>query len=99
MTAQLLDTGSAVQLAVTPGVAVATNAPTLRNSVSNGNLNLSWPSDHIGWRLLVQTNHLPAGISLNTNDWGTVAGSAGTNKVSIPIDTAKPTEFYRMVYP
>jgi hypothetical protein len=99
VTAQLLDTGSAVQLAVTPGVPVATNAPTLAHSVSNGNLNLSWPSNHIGWRLLVQTNHLPAGISLNKNDWSTVAGSAATNQVSLPIDTAKPTEFYRMVYP
>ena len=98
VTAQLLDTGSAVQLAVTPKVTVATNAPTLTHSVSDGNLNLSWPSDHIGWRLLVQTNHL-AGISLDRNDWSTVAGSAGTNQVSIPIDTTKPTEFYRMVYP
>ena len=99
VTAQLLDTGSAVQLAVTATATVATNAPTLARSVSDGNLNLSWPSDHIGWRLLEQTNHLPAGISLNTNDWSTVAGSAGTNQVSIPIDTTMPTEFYRMVYP
>jgi hypothetical protein len=68
-------------------------------SVSGGILTLSWPADHTGWRLLAQTNRLQSGISLNTNDWGAVSGSAATNKVSIPIDAAKPTEFYRMVYP
>ena len=78
---------------------VSTTPPTLTNSVSGTNLNLSWPLDHTGWRLLVQTNHLAAGISLITNDWDTVANLASTNAVSIPIDTAKPTEFYRMVYP
>jgi fibronectin-binding autotransporter adhesin len=68
-------------------------------SVSAGVLTLSWPADHTGWRLLAQTNNLQSGISRNTNDWGAVPGSATTNKVSIPIDQAKPTEFYRMVYP
>jgi autotransporter-associated beta strand protein len=67
--------------------------------VSSGNLNLSWPTDYVGWRLLMQTNHLAAGISSNPNDWGYVSGSSTTNQVSIPIDTAKPTEFYRLVYP
>jgi len=68
-------------------------------SASGSALTLSWPLDHTGWRLLVQTNHLPLGISLNTNDWGTVAGSAATNTVSIPLDSSKPSEFYRLVYP
>jgi hypothetical protein len=67
--------------------------------VSGGNLNLSWPTDHIGWRLLVQTNNLAVGISANTNDWMTVSGSAATNQVPIPIDAVKPAEFYRLVYP
>ena len=85
-----------LMVAVNP---VNTNPTNITAVVSGTNLSLSWPADHTGWRLLVQTNHLPAGISLNTNDWSTVAGSAGTNKVSILIDTNKPTEFYRMVYP
>ena len=99
VTAQLLNTGTAIQLAITPAVIVATNPPTLTNSVSSRNLNLSWPVDHTGWRLLVQTNNLTTGISLNTNDWTTVAGSSTTNQVSLPIDATKPTEFYRLVYP
>jgi hypothetical protein len=71
----------------------------LTNGVSGGKLNLSWPTDHTGWRLLVQTNNLASGISSNTNDWGTVAGSISTNQVSIPIDVSKPTEFYRLTLP
>ena len=68
-------------------------------SVSGNNLTLTWPSDHTGWRLLAQTNHLATGISSNTNDWGTVSGSASTNLVTIPIDPTKPTDFYRLIYP
>ncbi len=73
--------------------------PAITNAISGGNLQLAWPADHTGWRLLVQTNHLAAGISANPNDWMTVAGSATTNQVSIPIDATKPTEFYKLVYP
>jgi autotransporter-associated beta strand protein len=81
-------------------VATVNTTPTNLTAAVNGNqLTLSWPADHTGWRLLVQTNNLTAGISSNTNDWGTVAGSSGTNQVSISIDGTKPSEFYRLVYP
>jgi autotransporter-associated beta strand protein len=80
-------------------VTVATNPTNIVVSVSGTNLDLFWPADHIGWRLLAQTNNLARGISLNANDWGTVSGSASTNLVIIPIDPAKPSDFYRMVYP
>jgi hypothetical protein len=83
-------------------VAVATvnpNPTNITTTVSGGNLNLAWPADHTGWRLLVQTNHLLAGISLNTNDWTTVAGSSVTNQMSIPIIITNQDEFYRLVYP
>jgi fibronectin-binding autotransporter adhesin len=68
-------------------------------TVTNGTLNLSWPLDHTGWRLLVQTNNLATGVSSNTNDWMTVANSVTTNAVSIPMDGSKPSEFYRLAYP
>jgi len=67
--------------------------------INGANLSLSWPSDHTGWRLLAQTNHLAAGVSSNTNDWATVAGSAATNRVSIPINATNPGDFFRLVYP
>lgn len=83
-------------LLVVPVNTIPTN---LVVSVSGTTLTLSWPSDHIGWRLLQQTNHLALGVSSNPNDWGTVSGSASTNQVNMTIDPANPTVFYRLVYP
>jgi hypothetical protein len=68
-------------------------------SVSGTNLTLSWPPDHTGWRLLMQTNNLANGISANTNDWGTVPASQQTNQMILPIDPTMPLEFYRLIYP
>jgi hypothetical protein len=67
--------------------------------VGGNELQLSWPGDHIGWLLLMQTNNLASGISLNPNDWAAVANSQATNQVSLPIDATKPAEFYQLVHP
>jgi hypothetical protein len=74
---------------------VSTTPVTITNVVSGGNLNLSWPADHIGWRLEVQTNSLSIGLS---NNWSVWPGSTTTNKVSIPVSTENPTMFFRLVY-
>jgi hypothetical protein len=76
-----------------------TSQPHLTNSISGSNLVMQWPVDHTGWRLLQQTNHLSSGISSNTNDWGTVAGSATNNSANIPINPIAPADFFRLVYP
>jgi hypothetical protein len=68
-------------------------------SVTGTNLNLSWPADHTGWRLLSQTNHLANGVSSNTNDWGAVTGSASTNQIIIPIVSTNKAGFFRLIYP
>ena len=81
------------------GAAVSTVPTNISYSVSGNQLTLSWPADHTGWSLLMQTNHLATGISTNTNDWARVANSASTNQVTVTINPAKQTEFYRLVYP
>jgi len=78
--------------------AVSTTPFDITVSHTAANLTLGWPSDHIGWRLLYQTNHLQ-GISTNLADWDVYPNSATVDQVTIPVDPAKPTEFYRMVYP
>jgi autotransporter-associated beta strand protein len=71
--------------------------PTNITAVVNGNqLDLSWPADHTGWRLQVQTNSLSVGVSAN---WVDVPGSTGVNSMSFPIDPANGTVFFRMIYP
>ena len=68
--------------------------------VINGNqFDLSWPPDHLGWRLQEQTNNLAAGVSTNSIDWDIVLNSAGTNHVVLPLDTNQPSQFFRLVYP
>jgi len=74
--------------------------PSLTNSVSGNNLVLTWPADHLGYRLLVQTNNLAKGVSGNINDWGTVPGTAAITTTNITIIKAGVTnEYYRLVYP
>jgi hypothetical protein len=73
--------------------------PAMTNSVGGGKLNLSWPLANLGYRLVEQTNNLNNGLSSNTNDWGTVAGSTLTNNASITISNNILNEYYRLVYP
>ncbi|HZI33224.1 MAG TPA: LamG domain-containing protein, partial [Candidatus Binatia bacterium] len=71
-------------------------APTnIVTTVSGGNLNLSWPADHLGWILQVQTNALSAGLGTN---WVAVPGSTSVTNVAIPINPANGSVFYRLFY-
>lgn len=62
-------------------------------SVSGTSLKLSWPADHIGWRLQMQTN------GLASTNWVDVPGASLTNDVTLPVDATKGNVFYRLVYP
>jgi len=66
------------------------------SSVAGGNLTMTWPGDHIGWTLQVQTN--TRNVGLNTN-WFPVAGSTTTNQVTVTVNPANPTVFYRLSLP
>ncbi len=70
-------------------------APTLLSVAFTGNLlNFSWPSNYVGCRL--ESNS----VSVNaTGSWFTVAGSASTNQMSLPINASGTNVFFRLVYP
>ena len=57
------------------------------------NLTLSWPSDHTGWRLQVQTN------TLDGTNWIDVPESGMTNNAILPVDPTAGSLYYRLVYP
>jgi hypothetical protein len=63
---------------------------------SGGQLQLSWPQDHLGWRLEMQTNDLNTGISTN---WFTVPDSTNIIQTNMVIDTAIGSLFLRLAYP
>jgi autotransporter-associated beta strand protein len=76
---------------------VATNPTNILSSVIGGtNLALSWPADHLGWRLQVQTNTLAKGLDTN---WVDVAGATSVNSTNFTINPANGAVFYRLVYP
>ena len=89
-----LESTNSNEVNVTPVSLVSTN---ITFSMTSGNtLQLSWPNDHTGWTLQVQTNDLNAGLGTN---WQDVAGSSLTNQISIPMNPASGAVFYRLVYP
>jgi fibronectin type 3 domain-containing protein len=69
---------------------VSLTPPNLSFTVSGGELQFSWPGDHTGWRLQMNTD-------LGTTNWQDVPGSDAANYTSLP-----PTNinaFFRLVYP
>jgi hypothetical protein len=79
-----------------PGVPVNTTPTNIVTSISGGQLTLSWPADHTGWKLQSQTNSLDTGL---TAVWTDVGGSTATNEMTFDIDSANPAVFFRLVYP
>lgn len=87
------ESADSTQVGVTPS---STAPVTISLSLSGGALNFSWPPDHIGWRLQVQTNALDAGLGAN---WFDVPGSVVTNRLSLPVDGNSGSVFYQLIYP
>jgi fibronectin-binding autotransporter adhesin len=80
-------------ISVVSAVSVNPTPPPIAFNVGGGTLTLSWPQDHTGWILQVQTNS--PGVGLGTN-WVAVPGSTATNAVSIPINANSGSAFYRL---
>jgi hypothetical protein len=77
-------------------VAVDTTPTNLTSVVNGGNLDLSWPASHQGWRLEYQTTGLQTGLGTN---WTTWPGSINVHAVSVPLTTTNPAVFFRLAYP
>jgi len=63
-------------------------------SRNGSQLDITWPT--IAGHLEAQTNNLNVGLGTN---WVTVAGSAATNHVVVPLDQSKGSVFYRLAVP
>jgi hypothetical protein len=74
--------------------AVALNPTNITTVVSGNALTLSWPADHRGWRLQVQTNQ--SGMGTN---WVTLPGTDLVTSTNLPINPANHAVFYRLIYP
>jgi polygalacturonase len=81
-----------VRFSVQPSVSLTPISLNFQTAANQ--LGLSWPADHIGWHLLVQTNS----SGLGTN-WQIISGSELTNQFFLPIDPAQRSVFLRLTYP
>ena len=78
-------------------VANVNTAPTnMVFQLTGSTLDLSWPTDHTGWHLQMQTN--APGVGLTTN-WVTVANTDKTNHFTTAINPTNGSTFYRMLLP
>jgi hypothetical protein len=73
----------------------ATSSPRLEVASASGHLQLSWPQDHSGWTLIVQTNN--PGMGLGTN-WFALPGSEVTNQMMIPVAPSEGSLFFRLKF-
>lgn len=85
------------ELAFTYGAAVPASLVPIQfaGSITNGQTLLSWPANHLGWRLQTQTSSAVNGLGTN---WETVPGSTATNRLYLSIGS-RGSAFYRLVYP
>ena len=71
-------------------------ATNLNFQITGNQLQLSWPQDHQGWELQIQTNDLSSGIGTN---WITVPNSTNVITTNILISPGSACVFFRLVYP
>lgn len=86
---------NSAQVSARPVSTVSTN---LSFSVNAGLLQLTWPTDHIGWRLQSQTNSVSSGLGTN---WVDVSSNVvmNTNQLALPVSSTNGSVFFRMIYP
>ena len=81
------------QVSARPVSQVSTN---LTFAASSGQLQLTWPQDHTGWTLQMQTNSLYTGLGTN---WADVTNSTFTNQLIVPLSATNGSVFFRLKYP
>jgi hypothetical protein len=69
---------------------VSVTPPSGYAALVGNQLQLSWPADHTGWRLQMNTD-------LSTTNWQDISGASATNQISIL--STNTNAFFRLVYP
>jgi hypothetical protein len=88
--------GESANSAPVSGQPVSLARPLFNAAFSAGQARLTWPQDHTGWSLQLQTNGLNEGLGTN---WVTIPGSTLTNQIILPINPANGATFFRLAYP
>jgi len=88
------ESSNSLQAAAVP---LPSNQPAnLSAQISSGKIQLTWPDDHLGWRLQAQTNGSNLGLG---TDWVTVPGSTNSTSSTVFINQSNASVFLRLTYP
>jgi len=88
------ESGNSSQVAAVPLPSlISTN---ISFQANGSQLQLSWPADHLGWRLQVQTNDTDGGLGTN---WLDVPDTSATNQFLFSVGPNNTSVFWRLVYP
>ena len=89
--------GSIQALSVAPTTA---NYPTnITFNLTGSTLTIGWPATHLGWILQSESNSLSVGLTLASNTWFDVTGTASGTNASVTINPNNPTVFFRLRHP
>jgi autotransporter-associated beta strand protein len=93
--------GAGLAYSFANGVLTVVKGPALNStnivfSLASNILTLSWPADHLGWVLQMQTNSISTGLGTN---WVNVSGSTSVTRTNITINPLDPTAFFRLKSP
>ena len=77
-------------------IPVNTTPTNIVTGITGNALQLSWPADHLGWRLQYQTNAMSQGLGTNWIDW---PNSTNVYQTNIVINPLPGTTFFRLIYP
>ena len=82
------------QIVLTNVAVVVTSQPQVNATANGSQLQLAWPADHTGWRLLMNTNLAGA-------NWTDVSSNLvmTTNQINLPVVVTNGSVFYRLIYP
>jgi hypothetical protein len=72
---------------------MATYSTNITAVVNGGDIEISWPSTHLGWVLQAQTNNIQVGLS---NNWTTISGTASVTSYTNTVDSTSGSVFYRL---
>ena len=78
---------------------IASSQPTIGFGWNNGQFQLTWPADHLGWLLQAQTNGPGIGLLNYSTNWIVVPGSSTNLSLTVPINNANGSLFFRLVHP
>ena len=77
-------------------IPVSLAPPQLDWALKANQLQLNWPTDHLGWTLQMQSNLLYATQGSN---WITVLNSTNTCQIFLPVAITNRSVFYRLMHP